>query len=227
MGGGNHTEITRDPIITSVEKIYIFSITSVDKTYVLSEGTPSAPQNGADAMERELMTVKEFAEYLGISPQAIYKRLNNPNNELNSFVQSEVNGQKLIDKRAEVLFSKPRPNNVEQPTRAEALDVLRAELEVYRDQLKAKDDQIAQMQQTINTLSALSAAVTSALNQQQALNAAAAVIQKQLIDGAAEASKDTGAGTSSTGTATATPSAGEPEGGQYRKWDIFHLFGKR
>ena len=162
-------------------------------------------------MERELMTVKEFAEYLGISPQAIYKRLNDPNNELNDFVQSEFNGQKLIDKRAEVLFSKPRSNNVKQPTRAEALDVLRAELEIYRDQLKAKDDQIAQMQQTINTLSD---AVTSALNQQQALNAAATVIQKQLIDGAAEASKDTGQGTSSTGTATATPSAdGTPSAG--------------
>lgn len=171
-------------------------------------------------MERELMTVKEFAEYLGISPQAIYKRLNNPNNELNNFVQSEFNGQKIIDKRAEALFCKPRLNNVEQPTRAEALDVLRAELEAYRDQLKVKDDQlkakdnqIAEMQQTINTLTA---AVTSALNQQQALNAAATLIQKQLIDGAAEASKDTGAGTSSTGTATATPSAGAADNKQRR-----------
>jgi chromosome segregation ATPase len=180
-------------------------------------------------MERELMTVKAFAEYLGISPQAIYKRLNNPNNELNDFVQSEFNGQKLIDKRAEVLF-KPRSNNVEQPTRAEALDVLRAELEAYRDQLKVKDDQlkakdnqIAEMQQTINTLSA---AVTSALNQQQALNAAAAVIQKQLIDGAAEASKDTGAGTSSTGTATATPSAdGTPSAGAADNKQRRGLFG--
>ena len=170
-------------------------------------------------MERELMTVKEFAEYLGISPQAIYKRLNNPNNELNDFVQSEFNGQKLIDKRAEVLFSKPRPNNVEQPTRAEALDVLRAELEIYRDQLKVKDDQIkakdnqiAQMQQTIDKLTDK---LTDALTQQQALNAAAAVIQKQLIDGAAEASKDTGTATA-TPSADGTPSAGAADNKQRR-----------
>lgn len=188
-------------------------------------------------MERELMTVKAFAEYLGISPQAIYKRLNNPNNELNNFIQSEFNGQKLIDKRAEALFSKPRPNNVEQPqdeklnnveqpTRAEALDVLRAELEAYRDQLKAKDDQIAYLQSHVDRQQQTIDKLTDALTQQQALNAAAAVIQKQLIDGAAEASKDTGTGTSSTGSATATPSAdGTPSAGAADNKQRRGLFG--
>ena len=201
-------------------------------------------------MERELMTVKAFAEAAGITTQRVYQLTKST---LKEYTMTIAKGKKCIvmvyKDGLELINCKDLQSTCKDLQReqtaqqsdtgdflgggpckdlqstckediatAEALDVLRAELEAYRDQLKTKDDQIAQLQshiqqqqQTINTLSD---AVTSALNQQQALNAAAAVIQKQLIDGAAEASKDTGAGTSSTGTATATPSAdGTPSAG--------------
>lgn len=171
-------------------------------------------------MERELMTVKAFAEAAGITTQRVYQLTKST---LKEHTKTIAKGKKRIvmvyKDGLELINCKDLQSACKEDiATAEALDVLRAELEAYRDQLKAKDDQIAylqshiqQQQQTINTLSD---AVTSALNQQQALNAAAAVIQKQLIDGAAEASKDTGPGTSSTGTATATPSAdGTPSAG--------------
>ncbi len=78
-------------------------------------------------------------------------------------------------------------------TQAAEIETLKQQLETLQDQLTAKDKQIsllqahtAAQQKTIDNL-------TQALTQQQALNAAAAVIQKQLID------QSEGSGQPSTG----------------------------
>lgn len=78
-------------------------------------------------------------------------------------------------------------------TQAAEIETLKQQLETLQDQLTAKDKQISllqahtdRQQQTIDNL-------TNALTQQQALNAAAAVIQKRLID------QSEGSGQPSTG----------------------------
>lgn len=87
------------------------------------------------------------------------------------------------------------PNSVEtlQPSRVETLqqlidtqtaeiETLKQQLETLQDQLTAKDTQISLLQAHTAAQQKTIDGLTNALTQQQALNAAAAVIQKQLID---------------------------------------------
>ena len=82
-------------------------------------------------------------------------------------------------------------------TQAAEIETLKQQLETLQDQLTAKDTQISLLQAHTDrqqqTIDNLTQALTQALTQQQALNAAAAVIQKQLID------QSEGSGQPSTG----------------------------
>lgn len=82
-------------------------------------------------------------------------------------------------------------------TQAAEIETLKQQLETLQDQLTAKDAQISLLQAHTDrqqqAIDNLTQALTQALTQQQALNAAAAVIQKQLID------QSEGSGQPSTG----------------------------
>lgn len=101
-------------------------------------------------------------------------------------------------------------------TQAAEIETLKAELESLHTELAAKDTQISllqahtdRQQQTIDNL-------TQALTQQQALNAAAAVIQKQLIDqtegATAPEPSPTETGNSSTATESTEKAHDQSEG---------------
>ena len=158
----------------------------------------------------DLLTVKEFAEKAGVSKQRIYKLMVDSLQpytikQENGYTLLKAEGLKLFGMSAELkpcndeqtqTGSGKAPETVEalQPYRVETLqqsvidtqaaeiETLKQQLEALQTELTAKNTQISllqahtdQQQQTINNL-------TNALTQQQALNAAAAVIQKQLID---------------------------------------------
>ena len=125
--------------------------------------------------ERELLTVKEFAQAAGVSEQAIYKRLNNQNDKLNNHLII-VEGKKRLYKAAVQLFTQPVEQPVEQPLNQveqpsveglqQLIDTQAAEIESLQAQLQAKDQQISFLQAHIDkqqqTIDSLTAALTAA-----------------------------------------------------------------
>lgn len=95
--------------------------------------------------EKELLTVKEYAEAAGVTQQAVYKRLNKG---LAKFVV-EVEGQKYI--KAEAL-SELEPKADRQPETgkqaqtesdvSKLVDTLTRTIEILQEQLSIKDSQI-------------------------------------------------------------------------------------
>lgn len=150
-------------------------------------------------MDTELLTVKDFAAAVGMTEQGVYKRLNNPGNELNNYLVM-VEGKKRLKIEGLALFPKPveqlsletveqQFNNGLAEERAAEIDRLNAELErmharfdtlqqQHADEIAEKNVQIAHLQEETadqrQTIKELTAAVTQAL--------AAAVVQKQLTD---------------------------------------------
>lgn len=113
--------------------------------------------------DKELLTIKDFAERAGVSQQSLYKRLNKLNNQLNNYVKM-VENQKMIDIRAlQEVYGveveqpiQPFIQPVEQPIQP----LLQAEIEekndlieFLKDQLRAKDEQIESMRHDSDTTS--------------------------------------------------------------------------
>lgn len=91
-------------------------------------------------MEKEYISIKEFASRVGVSQQAIYKQLNN---KLKKHL-TEVEGKKMLDISALKIFEKKQnESKVEQQLNNKLLDMLQAELE-------AKDKQIAELQKLLD-----------------------------------------------------------------------------
>jgi transcriptional regulator with XRE-family HTH domain len=103
-------------------------------------------------VNKELLSIQEFAEAAGVSKQAIYKRLNN---QLKPFIQlvdgkkmlsnkalSEVYGVEVEQKFNHALNNQGQPN---QPLDA-VISMLQKELEAKNAQLEAKDRQIEELQ---------------------------------------------------------------------------------
>lgn len=95
-------------------------------------------------MEKEYLSIKEFAAAVGISPQAVYKQLNN---KLKPYLKT-VDGKKTIEKSALSLFEKePKTNEVEQ----QLINMLQTEL-------NEKNKQIAELQKLLDQAQRLHAA---------------------------------------------------------------------
>ena len=95
-------------------------------------------------MEKEYLSIKEFAAAVGISPQAVYKQLNN---KLKPYLKT-VDGKKTIEKSALFLFEKePKTNEVEQ----QLINMLQTEL-------NEKNKQIAELQKLLDQAQRLHAA---------------------------------------------------------------------
>lgn len=193
----------------------------------------------------DLLTVKEFAAAAGVSTQRIYKAMKttlqpyvaNTENGLTMLksdglrefglqpcnpvlqtesckAQSSSNTGIDGDLSPELATQGLQPRVASDTNRL--IDTQAAEIESLKAQLQAKDQQISllqahtdRQQQTIDSL-------TQALTQQQALNAAAAVIQKQLIDqtegATAPEPSPTETGNSSTATKEKENAADQTEG---------------
>lgn len=127
-------------------------------------------------MKTEYLSVKDFADRAGVSQQALYKRLNKLNNQLNNYIKL-VENQKMIDIRAlQEVYGveveqpiQPVIQPVEQPIQPNLQEEIEEKndlIEFLKDQLRAKDKQMESMLNECDTTSdeALNEAVLKQLD---------------------------------------------------------------
>ena len=111
-------------------------------------------------MGTEYLSIKDFAKKAGVSQQSLYKRLNNPNNQLNNYVKM-VENQKMIDIRAlQEVYGveveqpiQPKVEQVEQPIQPNFDSILSQNqqmIDMLKEQLEAKDKQIENLQKLLD-----------------------------------------------------------------------------
>lgn len=117
-----------------------------------------------------LLSIKQVATVLEVTPQAIYKRINDTdgNNELINHIQTDDKGRKLIDNEGleylRQVFNKTADNLPLNDLNNELIEVLKAEIKrrdgeierlyrelestraEYKEQLRVKDEQIERSQ---------------------------------------------------------------------------------
>ncbi len=98
--------------------------------------------------DKELLTIKEFAEAAGVSSQAVYQRLTK---SLQPYVV-ELNGKKHLKREALALFdgaeAKAENKEVEQDSinlDKELIKTLQATISILQGQLETKDAQISEL----------------------------------------------------------------------------------
>lgn len=129
-------------------------------------------------MDEALYTVKEYARRAGVTEQAIYKRIKRENSDLKPYVV-ELHGRKYIKPEAvELIDDTPTIEQVET-------EALREMVEMLKEQIAAKDEQISYLQvmnrQLAETNKQLSTALedtTESLKAAQALHAG--TLQQQM-----------------------------------------------
>lgn len=120
-------------------------------------------------MDKNYLTVAEYAAIVGITPQAVYKQLNN---KLKPFV-IEVDGKKALIKEILQQQEQPiKPTFQQQFTNVDKLvDTLNMTIELLNNQLSQKDEQINQLnqrlQQALNNTSQSNFIAVQAQQQQQ------------------------------------------------------------
>ena len=98
-------------------------------------------------MNKEYLSISEFADKAGVSPQAIYKRLST---DLKEYL-TVLNGRKVLNIEALQLFI---DKEEKQPINNELQQVV----ELLKEQLKAKDEQIQRLQNALELQQQLNAA---------------------------------------------------------------------
>ena len=127
---------------------------------------------------QELISVKDYAKAAGITEQAVYKRLKNPNFQK---YLVETNGKKLL--KAEILETIEEKKTVEQletENLREMVELLKQQTTMKDEQIKALQMQINAQQQENSKLISTLESTTESLQAAQALHAG--TIQKQLTD---------------------------------------------
>ena len=100
-------------------------------------------------MEQELLSVKDFAARAGVSVQAIYKRLNKVDNELNKYV-FVIGGQKMLDATALSLFADTADAPADSTGCSTGLTVEYRYIETLEAELERKNEQIEKLQQLLS-----------------------------------------------------------------------------
>lgn len=115
-------------------------------------------------MEKEYLSIKEFASAVGVSQQAIYKQLNN---KLKDYLKI-VEGKKMLDKSAFALFEKQENSTDIQQ---QLLNVLQTELKEKSLRIESLEKQIVEKDKQISELHKLldQAQQLHALEQQKVL----------------------------------------------------------
>lgn len=129
-------------------------------------------------MDKEFISIKDFAEKVGVSVQAIYKRINNKNDKIQPYL-NQFNGKFFVSiKAVDELFKTDNLNQdlnqVENPCEipgielndknfSKVIDTLTAQIIAYRKEIETKDKQIADLTELMKSNAQM-------LNQQQQLN---------------------------------------------------------
>lgn len=133
----------------------------------------------------DTLSIKEFARAAGVTVQAVYKRLNNQDDELNNYLVL-VENKKRLSKDVLNLIIKPVVKPVEQPSGEveqpveQLLNQLNNQLNTLNEQIKlkdeliaAKDEHIADLRKQLDEKEQTLQAVTESLQAAQALHGAA------------------------------------------------------
>lgn len=131
-------------------------------------------------MEKELLSIKEFAAAVGVSQQSIYKRIKNDTDDLTAFVRIK-SGKKYISATALKAIYNIDTEQQEQPQEktteaAEGsdssviIDLLKSQIEAQQKELNEKNKQIQELMQQVSAAQQL-------INQEQQLH----LIDKQKI----------------------------------------------
>lgn len=141
----------------------------------------------SEKRQKDLLTVKEFAEASGVTQQAVYQRLNK---SLQSFVV-EIEGKKYLKREAlSNIQEKAEPKPVEQGIEQDSINVeqglnkadglietLQKTVELLSEQLEVKDQQIHELNKRLE----------QALNNTSQSHFIAAQAQKSISGGEHEA----------------------------------------
>lgn len=151
-------------------------------------------KEGNDMEDQQYISIKEFASVVGISQQAVYKRLNHKNDNLLKYF-NVINGKKMLEVSAlEDLYgisyetflnqhfkqvveqNKPVENDLEQDRTQELIDLLRkqvqdkdAEIEILRREREADREKIEKLEDSL----------LKYIDQEQKIRAMALTDQKQ------------------------------------------------
>ena len=120
-------------------------------------------------MGKDFLSIKDFAEAAGFTPQGIYKRLSDEENELHRFCRKE-NGKTVISAAAlAAIFNKEyKPHEQEQPKdESSSTDKV---IEILKEQIEAQRKDIEEKNNLINTLAAQLENSQKLISQEQQLN---------------------------------------------------------
>jgi DNA-directed RNA polymerase specialized sigma subunit len=140
-------------------------------------------------VEKEYLTIKEFADLVKVSPQSVYKRIRKANNPIKPYLK-EVDGVQCISRSAAVLYkaaaATEETNNINDQIEADQqrsepqpeknsidrlLDILDQQLKEQQKQLIEKDRQLIEKDKQIEKLLDQIAEITKIVDQQQQLTA--------------------------------------------------------
>lgn len=96
-------------------------------------------------MEQEFLSIKDFAARAGVSAQAIYKRLNNPGDELINWLKADGKQKKLAAAALSLFQKKEESTSCEtnyQPVDNQLIAML-------QEELRQKNEQIATLQKLL------------------------------------------------------------------------------
>lgn len=101
-----------------------------------------------------MKTVAEIAKELQVTPQAVYKRLNQFNNRFKTHIHKGLKGEKLLDAEGESILKemfKPVETTDSTTVNQQFINSLLEQLKVKDQQLQEKDEQIRQLIQINQT----------------------------------------------------------------------------
>ena len=120
-------------------------------------------------MGKDFLSIKDFAEAAGFTPQGIYKRLKDETDELQQYCK-EIDGKKFISAAAlSAIFNKEyKPHEQEQPKdESSSTDKV---IEILKEQIEAQRKDIEEKNNLINTLAAQLENSQKLISQEQQLN---------------------------------------------------------
>lgn len=110
----------------------------------------------------EYLSIKDFAESVGVSKQSIYQRIRKSDDEIKPYLKKQ-NGKMMVRKSAMELYNgkKDKEENINSTERL---------LNIFEKQLAEKDKQLAEKDDQINKLLKSLDDIQKLLDQQQQLN---------------------------------------------------------
>lgn len=97
-------------------------------------------------VDQEYISIKEFAERAGVSPQSVYKRLNQVDNQLNNYIKP-VGNQRMLNIQALKDIYGIEVDNQKQPVEQSVVnlvqpDQMQDQIRMLRERLDIKEQQL-------------------------------------------------------------------------------------